>query len=849
MSIDLIRTLQQNAKFSEAIALCNKKLAKQNNHAILALLGTLYAQNHELEQARICLHRLNQITDSLAIEVMTDIAGIHLLLGEPQYALTILNEVIAKEPQFILAQVRRGLVLMKIGQNQAAIIDLQMGLKGLSDAHHSALHTNLARCYLQLGDPKTALQHITTAAQHGGDTKEAWILAAVDTYIALQNWTIAEATIQQALESGFNENICFRLLALVLAAQNKHDEAKYHLRKALKQQPNDVELLTQLALLAAIRGYYGEAIQSVRVALKIDPENSSLWTQLAHLSKRSFDEDLPQQAAERALQLTEGKTNMERADALVAMAAVKNDKGDWATAKQFYQQALNLITDYIPAQLGLGYLLLQLGKIDEAIGYFEQITKRNPIIGYSALINTRQFPDDPDILTYIEKAAYLPSLEGPVATGFLFNLAATYEHRKEYTKAFHFAQEANRATRIFLNYDSANYHQYCLALQHTFSRDFFAQRYNYGHASTLPVFILGMPRSGTTLIEQIIGGHQDIFVAGEIGILSSVIQKLNAWERHVGSGEQYPTCVMQLTAKQIYQFAELVLDELIPYAPNTRYIVDKMPHNFEHIGLIRLLFPQAAIIHVVRDPRDVAVSNYFTDYQAKFSGMGFAYDLSDIAQQLVDYQKLMTHWHAVVSKPILTVHYEKVIEKLAMEIRRILEYLQLDWIDSILNYQNLKRMVKTASVWQVRQPIYQGSTGKWLHYAEFLRPLEEILTTPAIDEHWKGRLTILPTGLFFKGMDYLHKQQGALAEAIFNDILNENPHHAAAKHMLGVALFQQGKLKASLQAMEESISRHGGHANWYKNVSVVLNALGLKKQAHLAYKKSQHLKNLYNEID
>ena len=171
-----------------------------------------------------------------------------------------------------------------------------------------------------------------------------------------------------------------------------------------------------------------------------------------------------------------------------------------------------------------------------------------------------------------------------------------------------------------------------------------------------------MPRSGTTLTEQILGSHSQVFGAGELGLVSEQIGKLNMWERHVGSGLHYPECVADLSRERSARLAEHWLGELQAFDPQARHVIDKLPHNFEHIGLIKLLFPNAIIFHCKREPRDVAVSNYITDYAAKFGGMGFAYDLGWIGEQLVDHDRLMAHWHATRPGRILDVDYASLTQ-------------------------------------------------------------------------------------------------------------------------------------------------------------------------------------------
>ncbi|TAN47987.1 MAG: tetratricopeptide repeat protein, partial [Methylococcaceae bacterium] len=338
--------------------------------------------------------------------------------------------------------------------------------------------------------------------------------------------------------------------------------------------------LRHLATLPPAPGQMGAALDSIRRALEETPDDPSLWAQLAQLGQRHFAPELVRQAAQNALALTEHKTGAERAQALVAMAGVARESEALEQAEQYYRQALQHCADHLPAHLGLGDLLLQWGRVDEAVALFEATVKLNPVAGYGALIDARRFPDDPKILVNIEKIALLPSLAGPVRTSLLFKLASAWEHHQDYAKAFQLAQQANAANRQLLTYRAEDHRRLCNRIRQTFTAEFFAARSGFGHASTLPVFVLGMPRSGTTLVEQIIGGHPDIHGAGEIGITSGIAQFLEQAERHTGSRRVYPECVHEVTARQSTAFAEKILQQLRAMAPAARHVVDKLPHNF-----------------------------------------------------------------------------------------------------------------------------------------------------------------------------------------------------------------------------------------------------------------------------
>jgi tetratricopeptide (TPR) repeat protein len=293
----------------------------------------------------------------------------------------------------------------------------------------------------------------------------------------------------------------------------------------------------------------------------------------------------------------------------------------------------------------------------------------------------------------------------------------------------------------------------------------------------------------------------------------------------MGTRRSFPDCIDDMGAEESRRFAGKHLEELRSYAPDAQRIVDKLPHNFEHVGLIKLLFRNAKILHLKREPRDVAMSNYFVDYAAKFGGMGFAYDLSWIGEQLVDHQRLMDHWESVFPGEILDVDYDLLVEDVEGWARRIIDYLELPWEEGVLSFQELDRAVKTASVWQVRQPVYTTSKAKWKRYVAHLGPLEAALAVvPPMPKPMP--LPVLEPGLFLAAMAALQEKKPGIAEAAFRRVLTARPAHAAARHFLGAALYQQGKLKEASREMRRSVKMQKGNLQWMENLLAVERALG-----------------------
>lgn len=500
------------------------------------------------------------------------------------------------------------------------------------------------------------------------------------------------------------------------------------------------------------------------------------------------------------------------------LATATSQAQDYEASELLFEEILAINPELVPALFAFGQQKLQMGQFEEAVKLFEKIQKLDPVFGYSALIHARHYPKDDATLERIEKIAKRASLAGEVKASLLFQLAAAWENRKNYDKAFALAKEANDASLKFLKYDPKNHRNECARVRFAFSKSLYENREDYGVDSTLPVFVVGMPRSGTTLVEQIIAGHSEIFGAGELGIIPQRIEGLNRWERHVGSGRAYPDCVDDLTSYVTEGIANGILEELQEFAPEAKHIVDKLPHNFEHIGFIKFLFPKAKIISVRRDPRDIAISNYFTDYSAKYGGMGFAYDLTSIGEQLADHNLMMYHWQQLFPGEILEVHYEDVIENLEETAHKLLEYIGVDWEEDVLKFNELDRPIKTASVWQVRQPIYKTSKEKWRYYQNSIDPLIQGTNAKILPDPVDDMIALPEPGLLTKGVALFNDEEFDEAEYMFKRLLHHNPEHAAANYMVGLVYFNKGHIWDGIEYVENALQKCPWQREWRESL-------------------------------
>ena len=815
---------------------------------VLPLLALACVHLGDRAGAESALTQLTPLADTLDLDARVDLAAAHILTGQLDKASSALEAVVAAQPKHSLALARLAFCRMQMGQLDEARVLYQRSTT--LAPHRLPVWSALARLYLTAHDIAAAQSALSAAQQRLAEQTSVLPASAVavftsqlndlqleihvsagqvaqaEAWLAEQRGTLSEAD-WVTYVSGY---------ATVLAGHNRHAEAEAALREALQHYPENFALIGQLADLAQVQGRSLQAVQVLRRALALArkkeepaPRLISLLTRMVDTSLRGFDPHA-RQAAEEAVALADGLTVSDelpeaqvqalRWQARNALAQVESEAQHFEAAEALYEAILAENPWFLPALQGLGHQQLLRGRIDAAIALFKRVQELNPVRGSAALINARQIPEDLETLERMEKLARQPSLQGSADASLLFQLASAWEKKKDYARAFALATEANQVSRQHLQYDPQAHRQHCARIRHAFPKALFEHRQDCGYRGedeSLPVFVLGMPRSGTTLVEQIIAGHSQIFGAGELGILPSRIQGLNRWERHVGSGREYPDCVDDLNPYVTQGIAQGIIQELKELAaetkPQARFIVDKLPHNFENVGLIKFLFPKARILSVRRDPRDIAMSNYFTDYAAKHGGMGFAYDLTWIGEQLADHNLLMHHWHQLFPGEILEVQYEDVVENTEAMARKMLQYIGVPWEPQVLNFNELNRPVKTASVWQVRQPIYKTSQAKWERYREHLAPLIAGTNAKITWDHIE-MLTLPLPGLFTAAIDLYKEDKLDDAEYEFKKVLQHLPEHAAANFMVGLIYVRKGHLGEGIALMEKALKHCPWNDNW-----------------------------------
>ncbi|MDD2161167.1 sulfotransferase [Pseudomonas sp. MIL19] len=833
-SLLLLRRLVEQRQFELLHEACSPSATQHPAEYVLWALACAHLGDAQAAQQALSVLDVS----ALDLDARVDLAAVQLLLGDTNAAQALLTDALIDAPEHALLLARLAACHLQRQEPEAArrLYERSLALQPRILVFEHLLHLYLQDADLACAERTLAEAEVfwTHEQVHWPEAQAAWhgqqlrslrldLWLATEGFAAVDSWLDAQQTVLA------EEPWCDLLggYALRLAERGRHAQAEDALRRGLRHYPAQQGLLQKLAQLATLQGRTSQAMALLRRALRLASQGKlptlALLLELAGIATHSHPvlaREMALQAIDEAQALQPGKDidaaqiTHWLAQAQSALAGVDAQEQHYAEAEARYLAVLKDHPQLLAALQGLGSLYMQLGRIDDAVALFEQVKALDPVRGHAALINARRFPDDDATLQRLEMVARRPSAEGPVQPGLLLQLAAAWEKRKDYAKAFALADEANAASRTLLHYDARAHRQRCARIRHAFSHDLYKHRRGTGNDSTLPVFVLGMPRSGTTLIEQILAGHSQIHGAGELGVMPSVIAGLERWERHVGSGRHYPDCVDDLSAKVVAGITANVLKELQEYAPEALHVVDKLPHNFENIGLIKLLFPNARIISVRRDPRDIAISNYFTDYAAKHGGMGFAYDLGWIGEQLADHNLLMQHWSQVFPGEILEVRYEDVLADPEREARRMLDYVGVAWEPQVLNFSELQRPVKTASVWQVRQPLYTTSMAKWARYETYLALLIHG-TNARIEWQPITDMVALPVpGLLETGVAFYREEKLDDAEYHFKQLLHHLPEHAAATFMLGLIYLRKGHVSEGITLMLKAHEQCPWNGQW-----------------------------------
>lgn len=537
-------------------------------------------------------------------------------------------------------------------------------------------------------------------------------------------FTLAERHWLRALELRENYAETHSNLSTLYSDQGFYDRAAYHARRAIALAPNFPDAYINMAMVETARDDHAAALAALDRLLVFAPTHS---TGLAAKALALEQLDRLEEALVNADQATlHGPTNGE---AFQALGQLSQAAGKAEAARAAFERALALPGPAAQKAAGsLGVLLMEVGQSQAAASVFDQALARYPrsAVLYYNRSDLKRFTsrDDPDIG---QMQALLKGTDQSANDRMYlhFALGNAFIQIGDASQAFLHLNEGNRLKRSTFSYDADTTSRWIASIARTLDGPAVGRlrqaRLNVGGpaAGAAPfgsVFVIGMPRSGTTLVEQILASHPEIHGAGELTVASRLIRRLG----------DYPTVIPDMRGEQLRDihatYAREVQDRIrdgVP--PSQRFVVDKMPANFLFAGVLHAVFPDALIVHCRRDPADTCLSCYsklFTKEQH------FTYDQAELGQFYVAYQQLMAHWRAVLPvSHFLEVDYEDVVADLETQARRLISFLGLEWSASCLNFHKTPRSVRTASVNQVRRPIYKGSVARWRRFEGQLGPL------------------------------------------------------------------------------------------------------------------------------
>ena len=489
---------------------------------------------------------------------------------------------------------------------------------------------------------------------------------------------------------------------------------------ALTLAPANPDLIISLARLQDAQGQTDEAEDTLRRACRDYPGELALWLALGR-ALQAWD----RLEEAHALYQQARVTHPGAFELLAESADSAYQMRDLDSARDLYRQLLHLEPKNPSVRNSLGQVLASLGEEGDAQQIFQELTKEEPLFGepWLNIARARHFTsvDDPDIRqmrTVLKRRQMNPSQTLYVH----FALGKALDDCKDYDQAFAHYEKGNTLRRRELQFDAGEVDRQFDRLIEGFSPELMDGLSEKGGSETQPLFIVGMPRSGTTLLEQVLCAHPDVGTAGELRDLARIARNVAR-----SNEKPWPECISDTSGSQLKTMASEYLAALESRASGSERIIDKMPQNFLHVGFAALLFPDVTVVHCARDPLDTCLSNYFQIFPG---GIDFAYDLGELGRYYKNYQRLMSHWQALLGDRLVTVRYEELVSNPEPMLRALLKAIGLPWDPACLSHHDAVQRVDTLSLYQVRQPLNVGSTKRWRNYEKHLGPLREALDEP-----------------------------------------------------------------------------------------------------------------------
>jgi tetratricopeptide (TPR) repeat protein len=669
----------QAGRLPAAEALCRDILrARADCAPAWHLLGIIAHRTGNLTVAIDCVRRA-VAADGAVANYHCNLGEMHRLAGQRDAALAAGRRALALDPEMPEALNNVGIVHYERDEFDDAVAHYQRAL-ALAPSYVEA-HSNLGNALRAQKKYDEALIAYRRARQ----LRPAYAEAINNMGTALRDMgraAEAEATYRQALALNPHDPGVLNNLALAVKDCERFDEASALLTHSLSFDPGNAKTLTYLALVRLEQKRVAEAEAAAQGALTLAPDDP---------------------------------------EALNAMGLVRSEQQSSEEALALYRRVLERKPDFADAHNNIGNILKENGELAAARAAYARAIELDPheAAYYVNFVDAKKFVDgDADLVAMETLARKSETLSDTARYRLNFALAKAYDDLGRYDDAFACMQQANALKRKRIAYDEARMLGLFDRIRSILDRRLLATRSGSGYGSSLPVFVVGMPRSGTTLVEQILASHPAVHGAGELPDLDLLVDRMrDAGDRAF----HYPEDTPALAPSQLRALGRAYVEGLRRRAPGAARVTDKMPANFLFLGLIHLALPGARIIHVRRDPRDTCLSCYSKLFTAE---QNFTYDLGELGRYYRKYAELTVHWRDVLpAGRVLEIRYEDVIADLEASARRIVDHCGLEWDPTCIAFHEARRPVRTASASQVRRPIYRSSEGRWRAYQHHLGPL------------------------------------------------------------------------------------------------------------------------------
>ena len=636
--------------------------------------------------------------------------------GEHSAALLLIERALKEKSNYPASHNNHGRVLQELGRYDEALQSFEKAVELQPD--FAEAHNNLGTVYRKLGQLDKAevayRKSVTIRPDYVKALNNIGNLCQVRReYHKALDWY------GQALSFDPDSPVSQYNLGCVLIQLGRLDEAEAALLHALKMDPEMVEAMNLVGMLYASRYQFKKAVEILKQSIRHSDDTVLGRINLANVyaAMNRFEKAVKyiEDAAEIAPDSLEVLNNL---------SLIYKSMGRTAKAYNCLKRAAEIQPDNLSVLTNLANMYMIQGEFSRSAETCRQAIQQNGEFApaYYQLAQVVSGEDTIDLSRDIMELlkAEKNTLEERIQ--LTFGLAKLLEDQQRYAQSFMYLEEGNRLKRSTYTFSLEFYQKVIDRICEVYSLETFQRFAGKGCESTVPIFIVGLPRSGTTLVEQILASHPDVFGAGELSLFVETVEQYV--EVEVLNGQEVIPPDLSLSRKDFSILGEMYVNKLQQYAPGSRHIIDKMPGNFLHLGLINLVLPRARIIHCTRDPVDTCLSMYkklFTH------GHQYAYNLQELGEYYLLYRRLMEHWYRVLLGKFMELSYENMVRNQADETRRLLDFCGLDWHDGCLNFYKYKRPVSTASSVQVRRPITSRSVGLWKKYEPELQPLLSVL--------------------------------------------------------------------------------------------------------------------------